>query len=223
MMAGSISLGKDSLYPEHYAPDLLEPIARRASRDAWHSPESALPFTGEDIWTAYELSWLDPKGKPIVAVAEFRFPSESTHIVESKSFKYYLNSLNQTHYASEIEVQATLEQDLSQCADTKVSVVILPVADSRMAAVREPSPILGECVDGLELTVRDYQPSASLLTLGSECVTNHRLHSHLLKSNCPVTGQPDWATVWIEYSGQQIEPAAFFVLCGIVSPPSGIP
>lgn len=201
-MTKVIELGKDALYVDHYDAKLLAPIARSESRTKMFG--EALPFHGADLWTSYELSWLSQSGKPIVAIAEFEFPCESTHIIESKSFKYYLNSFNQTHFESQEAVAATLERDLSKASGGEVKVDIQNLASDHQIYV-----LPGTCVDHLNVNVNQYTPSAELLTLGRRAVENKQLFSHLLKSNCPVTGQPDWATVWIEYSGTEIIPESF--------------
>ncbi len=201
-MAGTIELGRQSSYVEHYDPTLLEPIPRQLSREKIFS--GALPFRGKDIWTAYELSWLGKSGKPHVAIAEFEFPCDSPNIIESKSFKYYLNSLNQTTFSSVEELRETLSKDLSKVSGSSVKVEIDTLNNDNQIYV-----LPGECVDHLPVNVNQYEPNADLLTLGRRHIEGKQLFSHLLKSNCPVTGQPDWASVWIEYSGLEIIPASF--------------
>ncbi|PCK10046.1 MAG: NADPH-dependent 7-cyano-7-deazaguanine reductase QueF [Alteromonadaceae bacterium] len=202
-MNEKVALGKSALYRDSYAPELLEPIGRDLSRSNLF--QAALPFTGVDIWTAYELSWLTPRGKPQVAIAEFEFPFDSKSIVESKSFKYYLNSLNQTVYSSWLDVRSLLIRDLSRACGGEVNV--------RLCGLDDALPLdrlSGNCVDGLDVEIDGYMPSASLLALeGEQSVSDVQMYSHLLKSNCPVTGQPDWASVWVEYSGKKICPSSF--------------
>ena len=193
-------LGRDSAYPEQYDAGLLYPIPRAANRAPLGIEEGALPFVGEDEWHAFEVSWLNGRGKPIVAVARFRLPASSPHLIESKSWKLYLNSLNQTRFASQNEVEETLVRDLSSAAGASVSVELLGVDDSELAPQRLP----GECLDDLDIEVSDYTPSAAHLTTGDE-VVEETLHSHLLKSNCPVTGQPDWGSVLIRYKGPKLD------------------
>lgn len=201
-MGEGIQLGKDALYVDHYDASLLAPIARSESRAKVFGEK--LPFTGKDIWTSYELSWLSKSGKPQVAIVEFEFPYDSENIIESKSFKYYLNSFNQTYFASEEDVRQTLVRDLSAAAGGDVSVDIQNLTHDHQIYV-----LPGTCVDGLSVNVNQYTPNAELLTLGRRAVENKQLFSHLLKSNCPVTGQPDWATLWVEYSGVEIIPESF--------------
>ncbi|RAR59666.1 7-cyano-7-deazaguanine reductase [Onishia taeanensis] len=193
-------LGRESAYPEHYDPALLYPIPRAANRAPLGITNDALPFVGEDEWHAFEVSWLTPRGKPVVAVARFRLPAESPNLIESKSWKLYLNSYNQTRFASRAEVSATLEQDLAAAAGAPVSVELFGVDDQALATQRLP----GECIDDLDVEIDAYTPDPALLSVGEE-VVEETLHSHLLKSNCPVTGQPDWGSVLIRYRGPQID------------------
>ncbi len=202
-MTNNISLGQKSLYPDTYDASLLEPIARQLSRSEL-GLSGDLPFQGADIWTGYELSWLGKSGKPEVAIAEFSFPVTSTNIIESKSFKYYLNSFNQTIFDSWEHVQKTLVRDLSLTSDGQVGVILYP-----LEAFANPDKFSGTCVDSFDVSIDQYLPAPSLLECSEDQVTQCGLYSHLLKSNCPVTGQPDWASVWIEYSGKKISPESF--------------
>lgn len=193
-------LGRDSAYPEQYDAGLLYPIPRAANRTPLGIEEGKLPFVGADEWHAFEVSWLNGRGKPIVAVARFRLPADSPNLIESKSWKLYLNSLNQTRFASQEEVQSTLISDLAAAAGASVGVELLAVDDSELAPQRLP----GECLDNLDIEISGYTPSAQHLTAGEEIV-EETLYSHLLKSNCPVTGQPDWGSVMIRYKGPKID------------------
>ncbi len=193
-------LGQQTEYISEYAPQLLFSIARAESRKQL-GIDGDLPFVGVDVWTGYELSWLNECGKPIVAVAEFRIPCDSECIIESKSFKLYLNSLNQTRFKSIDEVRVILERDLSQAAKAPVSVKIFPVCNGNyLAEIAQPFAIN---LDDLDVIVDTYHPAPDLLTVSAELV-DETLVSHLLKTNCPVTGQPDWASVFIRYSGNKI-------------------
>lgn len=202
-MKNNIELGESALYPERYDASLLEPIARNLSRDTLQLA-SPLPFDGVDIWTGYELSWLTPSGKPQVAIAEFEFLADSTHIVESKSFKYYLNSFNQTIFQDWAAVQKTLIGDLQKNSGAEVKVSLFTPDQFTTS-----TGLVGMCVDDIDVSVDHYIPDRDLLKTTAERVINQQLYSHLLKSNCPVTGQPDWASVWIEYSGEKISPDSF--------------
>lgn len=193
-------LGQETLYASEYDPKLLFPIARAETRASLGIRGTSLPFYGADLWTGYEVSWLDQRGKPEVALARFRVPCDSPNLVESKSFKLYLNSYNQTRFANAQEVVERLTQDLSNAAGAKVSVhleaigrVSLPIGEAR-----------GECIDDRPVTIEHYHPAPETLVASTE-VVEETLHSHLLKSNCPVTGQPDWATVEIHYRGGRID------------------
>ena len=193
-------LGRDSAYPEQYDAGLLYPIPRAANRVPLGIEEGALPFVGEDEWHAFEVSWLNSRGKPIVAVARFRLPAASPNLIESKSWKLYLNSFNQTRFYSRQEVMETLANDLAVAAGAEVSVELFDVDAPELS----PQLLPGECLDGLDIAVSDYTPSSNHLSVGEEIV-EETLYSHLLKSNCPVTGQPDWGSVLIRYKGPKID------------------
>ncbi|TVP52295.1 MAG: NADPH-dependent 7-cyano-7-deazaguanine reductase QueF [Halomonas sp.] len=193
-------LGRDSAYPDQYDAALLYPIPRAANRLPLGIEEGALPFVGEDEWHAFEMSWLNARGKPIVAVARFRLPAHSPNLIESKSWKLYLNSFNQTRFYSREEVMETLANDLAVAACAEVSVELFDVD----AAELSPQQLPGECLDNLDIQVSDYTPSSTHLTVGEE-VVEETLYSHLLKSNCPVTGQPDWGSVMIRYKGPKLD------------------
>ena len=192
-------LGKGTVYVNRYDPSLLYPIERDINWKKRNIERKTLPFRGVDIWNAYEISWLNSRGKPVVALAEFRVPASSTHIVESKSFKLYLNSFNLTRFGSEKEVLSYMKQDLSKAFGAEVEVKLLS-PKSRI----EVGTFSGQCIDDLDITVEHYEPAPHLLTTGNESV-QESLVSHLLKSNCPVTGQPDWASVQIRYQGPKID------------------
>lgn len=193
-------LGQKTVYASVYDAGLLFPISRSESRKVLGLTEN-LPFYGSDIWTGYEISWLNSKGKPEIAVAEFFVPCESPCIIESKSFKLYLNSLNQTKYADIYAVKAVLEKDLSAAAGANVDVNLQHVHDS---ALLIDCTFDAHCLDNLDIQVDDYHPQGSQLSVDKNLQVSEVLCSHLLKSNCPVTGQPDWASVFVEYAGAKI-------------------
>ena len=196
-------LGKAVAYAEHYDPALLFPIPRQGKRDEIGIAEAALPFVGEDIWNAYELSWLDLRGKPVVALAHFIVPAVSPNLIESKSLKLYLNSFNQTRLAGVDELVATLTRDLSAAAGAPVLVHVAPLATRPQRPMGYPKGIL---LDGLEIDVDLYTPEPALLTADSaRAPVAETLYSHLLKSNCLVTGQPDWAMLVVRYTGAPID------------------
>ncbi len=192
-------LGADTQYINQYDASLLFPIARHLNWQSQGVERSALPFQGCDIWNAYEISWLNSRGKPVVRLAEFRIPADSANIIESKSFKLYLNTFNLTRFDSVAEVQKRMAEDLSAAAGGQVEVFLKPLDSS------EPiSGFKGECLDELDIEVTDYSPAPERLKAAGE-VVSESLYSHLLKSNCPVTGQPDWASIAIEYRGPAID------------------
>lgn len=197
-------LGKHSGYCQDYDPSLLFPIARQLKRDELGLTGAVMPFHGADVWTAYELSWLNNKGKPMVAIGEFAFPADTPNIIESKSFKLYLNSFNGTKFGTQVDVKYRLEQDLSKASGGKVKVIIHPIEQTQTLVSDLED---GICLDDQDIEVSDYQVNPELLSTMDQQV-DECLYSHLLKSNCLVTGQPDWATVVIRYRGKRIERAA---------------
>lgn len=197
-------LGKATEYQSHYAPELLFPIPRQLKRSELGIADAALPFVGEDLWNAYELSWLNAKGKPVVAVGTFRVPASSPNLIESKSFKLYLNSFNQSSFSSLEAVAAAMNRDLSAAAGSPVAVALEPLSQRPQATIGIPDGIL---LDDLDIACDRYQPAPDLLIhLPGEAI-EETLYSHLLKSNCLVTGQPDWAMVVIRYRGAPIDRA----------------
>jgi 7-cyano-7-deazaguanine reductase len=197
-------LGKATVYADRYDASLLFPIPRQAKRDEIGVRGDALPFHGVDIWNGYELSWLDPRGKPMVAVAEFRFPASTPHIVESKSFKLYLNSFAQERIDDRDTLRHTLERDLGRAAGGPVTVALHAPNELHGTPLAEPDGLL---LDDQALDFDCYgPPRAGFLSAGAGRA-DERLVSHLLRSNCPVTGQPDWGTVQIQYRGAAIDHA----------------
>lgn len=202
-------LGQQSAYSNQYDPSLLFPIARSDNRSSLGlNSQSTPPFFGVDIWNAYELAWLNLKGKPQIALAEFIIPADSPNMIESKSFKLYLNSLNQHCFADFAAVKTCLQHDLSQVLGTGLQVRLVQpceiTSNKKMAPIEELS---GQLLDRLDIEVNSHQ-SADLLLLKADHTSapiTQTLVSHLLKSNCPVTGQPDWASVQIQYQGRPID------------------
>lgn len=195
-------LGKQTAYQAEYAPSLLFPIPRQQKRDEI-GIVGTLPFFGVDIWNAYELSWLNLRGKPQVAIATFAVPADSPNIIESKSFKLYLNSFNQTRVATPEALADLLRTDLSAGFGASVQVkLLMPDAFTTL----QMGELGGLLLDRLDIEVSAYTPNAALLQANhEEAIVEERLVSHLLKSNCLVTGQPDWASVQIHYVGAQID------------------
>lgn len=196
-------LGKTSDYPDSYNPDLLFPVAREENRRRLGLEDGRWPWFGEDLWQAWEISWLKPGGVPEVAWAELVFPAASPAIIESKSLKLYLNSLNQAVYATRDQVAEVIERDLSSACGGAVQVRLLSVDESGEAIGR---PAGFELIDDEPVTDVVYEYAPESLAAGGGRVSEH-LCSHLLKSNCPVTGQPDWATLLISYTGAKIDRA----------------
>nr|WP_305763763.1 NADPH-dependent 7-cyano-7-deazaguanine reductase QueF [Alteromonas macleodii] len=198
-----LSLGKQVDYEFEYNPDLLQGVPRSLSRDTLNLAGSGLPFDGIDTWTGYELSWLNLKGKPNVAILECHVPITSKNLIESKSFKLYLNSFNQTKFASAEDVRQVLQADLSACAGEPVEVkLILPEQFSSL----QFQEFNGTLLDSLDVEIDQYSPNTQYLTVAkSETGVQETLVSHLLKSNCLITSQPDWASIQIRYEGKAIE------------------
>lgn len=195
-------LGKTAAYRNTYAPELLFPVPRAAKR-AEIGVGDSLPFEGEDVWNAYEISWLNPRGKPVVAIGVFRVPATSPSLIESKSLKLYLNSFNGTILTGVDEARERMVLDLSAAAGGDVGVELFKLDEVR----RETATLAGECIDEIDVSITEYEPAPENLgTTGTDEVTE-TLVSHLLKSNCLVTGQPDWATLYIRYRGRPIDRA----------------
>lgn len=197
-------LGKVSEYVSTYSPELLFPIPRATKWSEWGLEAGQLPYQGVDIWTCFELSWLDALGKPHVAIAEISVPADSPSLIESKSLKLYLNSFNQTVVTNSADLEACLVKDLSAVAQAPVAVKIYTLSQMQQKGVQN---LPGECVDDLPVQVTQYEhPDAALLQVGAATEATQVLHSHLLKSNCPVTGQPDWGSVVVELEGAALSP-----------------
>ena len=200
----TLPLGQQSQYPDRYDPSLLFPIPRSENRlKLGIKADQALPFVGVDIWNAYELSWLNPKGKPQIALAEFQIPADSPNMIESKSFKLYLNSLNSARFENETDLHERLVADLSTVAGRKVSARLNPPELISKKGMQEMSGVL---IDRLDIEINPNLPAdPSLLNVNESFGPIEQcLVSHLLKSNCPVTGQPDWASIQIRYQGRPI-------------------
>jgi len=199
-------LGKHTQYDSSYDPGLLFPLARSTNRERLNL-SATLPFHGEDLWTGYELSWLEAGGKPRVAVAHFRFSAGSPNMIESKSFKLYLNGLNHKRFDSDEALRQLLVNDLSAAAGSGVLVDIVGVRETSALSLMDSGAI---CIDELQVNGFEYQPNSGLLRCdagsetGRSAIVEESLYSDLLRSNCPVTGQPDWGSVYIRYRGAKI-------------------
>lgn len=197
-----LGLGKKTDYQNDYNPGLLQAVPRSLNRESLGCVETQ-PFSGCDVWHAYELSWLNSRGKPMVALARFVMSASTPNIIESKSLKLYLNSVNQSKFESHAELKSVLMSDLTAITGGNVSVELFAPDDTlSFSAYALP----GECIDDIEITVEQFNLSADLLSLkrGGR-TTSETLHSHLLKSNCLITNQPDWASVVVEYTGLEID------------------
>ena len=200
----TLPLGQATQYPDQYDPGLLYPIPRSENRLKLGIKDGqALPFVGVDIWNAFELSWLNQKGKPQIALAEFQIPADSPKMIESKSFKLYLNSLNNARFENENEVRERLVADLSAVAGSKITARIQANDAIAKKGMQEMGGVL---LDRLDIEIDPHIPAdPNLLGVNEDFGPIEQcLVSHLLKSNCPVTGQPDWASVQIRYQGRPI-------------------
>lgn len=197
-------LGQSVASPAQYTPELLFPIARSSGRAQLDLGDS-LPFHGEDIWHAYELSWLNADGRPQMGMATLIIPAGSPNLVESKSLKLYLNSHYNTVYRTAAALGERLQQDLEAVLGAPPEVLLHTPEDPCFAGIQAP----GESIDNQDCGPLASAPSADLLSLqAGQPVVQEVLHSHLLRSLCPVTAQPDWATVIIDYRGPALERGA---------------
>lgn len=199
----SLKLGQKTEYASQYDRTLLQPVPRALNRDGLGITQNQ-PFTiGADIWTAYEISWLNEKGLPQVAIADIYLDYQSQNLIESKSFKLYLNSFNQSKFADFNAVQQTMQRDLSECSQGDVKVRLNPVAVYDSQKINH---LQGDCIDEQDIEITSYEFNADWL---KDCVSDEiveeKLVSHLLKSNCLITNQPDWGTLHIHYVGKKID------------------
>jgi 7-cyano-7-deazaguanine reductase len=203
MRASLSPLGRTVEAPRVYDPGLLFAMARAPKRAELGLPDP-VPFHGVDIWNAYEIAWLDARGKPKVAIGEFRVPADSPNMVESKSLKLYLNSFAGTRFDNPEAVRGAMGADLSTATGATLAVLLRPPTAQGFAI----EALEGDCIDDLPLAIDHYGPPQPELLLGDEeHSVSETLVSHLLKSNCPVTAQPDWASVQIRYSGPRLDRA----------------
>jgi 7-cyano-7-deazaguanine reductase len=193
-------LGRQTPAAHEYAPQLLYPIARDTARTSL-GLSAPPPFYGVDLWHAYEMSWLDEAGKPVMRVGRFQVPASSPNIVESKSFKLYLNSLNSMRLPSEDAAWSLIVDDISAAAGARIDLHLFAIDDVSLCG----ATLNGASLDSLMVTPWPGEPQADQLGVDSDRVVEERLYSHLLRSLCPVTGQPDWASVWLHYRGSAID------------------
>jgi 7-cyano-7-deazaguanine reductase len=199
----TLPLGRDTGYPNKYEPNVLFPIARSESRESFVS--GRLPFDGVDIWNAWELTWLSQTGLPVVATAEIRIPATSPNLIESKSLKLYLNSFAMSCFDSAEEVERLIIEDLGKLVGTQITAQIQLLAEIEASSV---SRLPGRCLDSLAVTCTHWEVDAALLDSDPDTEVEEDLHSHLLRSLCPVTGQPDIGSIAIHYRGPRIDPAS---------------
>jgi 7-cyano-7-deazaguanine reductase len=197
--ATNLPLGRATDYPQKYAPEALCAVARSDSRQTL-GITGALPFAGVDIWNAWELTWLGDSGKPQVATAEVVVPADSPNIVESKSLKLYLGSFAMTRFRTAERMAETIAADLSECAGAPVEVTL----DAETPLATFP----GACIDSLDVECAEWEVDAGLLESDPAREVQEHLHTHLLRSLCPVTGQPDIGSVLVSYAGPKIDPAS---------------
>ena len=195
----NLPLGRETVYPQTYEAEVLFAVPRNESRAAIGLSDD-LPFRGVDIWNAWELTWLGPGKRPVVATAEIRIPATTTNLIESKSLKLYLGSFAMTEFRSPADVCEAIVRDLSGCAEGPVDVALN--TDMTVAALD------GHCVDSLEIECSDWEVDARLLRADASEIVEESLHTHLLRSLCPVTAQPDMGSLLVTYAGPRIDPAA---------------
>tara|TARA_B100000989_G_scaffold148543_1_gene110715 strand:- start:4195 stop:5013 length:819 start_codon:yes stop_codon:yes gene_type:complete len=200
-MANDNPLGKKTAYVSTYTPSLLYPIPRTKGRRIIGVP-AVLPFKGIDIWNAFEISWLNNKGKPVIAIGRFDIPCDSENIIESKSLKLYLTSFNNSKFDSIAAVEEIIARDMSEHLGAVANVSLQPLNDLDGEKI---SHLKGDCLDDLDIECDTYEITPEYLTTTSNGSVEETLYSDLLKSNCLVTGQPDWGSVQIHYRGKKID------------------
>lgn len=197
----TVPLGQRSPYPKAYDKGLLQPVPRAMQRRAMNLPVD-ISFYGFDVWNAYELYWHDPKGKPVRAFATFVVPANTVNLCESKSVKLYLNSLNHEKFSCMDDVVRVVTRDLSDICQQLVQVIMTP---AHLTKLDSHVNSLYKCLDELDVKIDKYERAPELLVVGSEHVMDHRLVSHLFKSHCLCTGQPDFGSIFLEYTGPKIK------------------
>jgi len=193
--------GEKTEYVTTYTPSLLESLPRNDNREALGIAEGALPFRGIDIWNAYEFTWLNGSGRPEIAVAQFQVPCSSANMVESKSLKLYLGSFSQTRFGNRNEVISTIESDLSVATRAPVSVSLYAPDHIQHAGL---GVLAGTCLDTLDVEVDEYSCNPEFLVVENSIIGREALYTNLMKSVCPITGQPDTASVFVQYHGENI-------------------
>lgn len=200
-----LNLGQATTYPEQYDAALLQPVPRQLNRTPIGIIEGqALPFHGTDYWTGYELSWLQENGLPQVAIGYFEVPADSPHLIESKSFKLYLNSFNASRWPSWTDVEQAIARDLSRCAGAPVQVKLMPL----QAPQHQIADWQATSIDDTSVAIESYDYNPELLQAAGHETVTETLYTDLLKSNCLITNQPDWGSLFIHYRGQAIDHAS---------------
>jgi 7-cyano-7-deazaguanine reductase len=199
----TLALGQETAYPNQYDPSLLFPIPRSDSRNSFLGGD--LPFGGVDVWNAWELTWLGPGNLPVVATVEMRIPATSPNLVESKSLKLYLNSFAMSAYSAIGEVEMLITEDLLACVGEAVEVHVQTTADTESCQI---SQLPGLCLDSIAVTCSSWDVDAAILQADTSIIVEESLHSHLLRSLCPVTAQPDIGSIAVQYRGPKIDPAS---------------
>lgn len=194
-------LGQSSSYDSHYNPERLFAIPRAVKRKEINIDPNQLPFYGFDCWNHYEVSWLNEKGKPMVAVAEIIYDCATPYLIESKSLKLYFNSFNNTQFKNREEISRIVTHDLAKRLDGDVQVRILSLSEKESSIIH--AALEGECIDDLDVACSVYHVEPNYLSTKATQV-KEALYSDLLKSNCLITNQPDWGSVQIAYVGPQI-------------------
>ncbi|RTK92473.1 MAG: NADPH-dependent 7-cyano-7-deazaguanine reductase QueF [Rickettsiales bacterium] len=199
----NLHLGKESQYLSQYDKNLLESIPRKSARDDIGIKNAEECFSGYDLWNCYEFSWLNQNGKPEVRIIKFEVSCQSEFIVESKSVKLYLNSFHNTRFKDEKEILTLLTSDLNEYTKSIVNIEIFHL---NHFAGNQLHIFPGICLDEIDIETDIYHVDSSLLKLSNENITvEEELYSNLLKSNCLVTKQPDWASIYIKYKGVKID------------------
>lgn len=201
-MADDSELGKKSTYDLTYNPERLFPIPRAGKRQEIGISATSVPFFGFDYWNHYEVSWLNMKGKPVVALAEIVYDCHSPKLIESKSLKLYFNSFNNSRFDEVKTLEQIVKRDLEHCVEAEVFVAIHPLDQYKQMPIQ--GAFDGECIDMLDVECSVYLVEPSFLSVGAQLV-EEVLYSDLLKSNCLVTNQPDWGSVQIAYRGKKID------------------
>ncbi len=191
-------LGRKTTYVDTYTPSLLCPVPRWDAREELGLAPDALPFHGMDAWNVYELSWLNARGLPQVAMAEIIIPCTTRNLVESKSLKLYINSFANSRFDSRQAVRNAIESDLGACVEGAVDVQVMTLSEAEQVPLWQPA---GTCLDVLDLEVDNYEHDPQLAGTEQGADRTETLYSHLLRSRCPVTGQPDWGTLVVRYTG----------------------